>query len=157
MSSTFMTYYDKIWKRKTKQYSTNKRETKYLQWVYTYQESFREVIIDNLHSNSFLMLCILEAKLLWFIILLPYRRNKLELNIFLFLKWAYSKVDDVSVRKFRSKYPEIMVGLIPLDRVNLAILLCLSHIRTASSSLRSLEIWQRRHSIFLYLPKLSLI
>ena len=30
--------------------------------INTYQESFREVIIDNLHSNSFLMLYNFETK-----------------------------------------------------------------------------------------------
>ena len=59
-------------------------------------------------------------------ILFPYHRSKFELNIFLCFKWAYSKVDGVSVRKLRIKYRESMVGIVPLDRVNLAILLWLS-------------------------------
>jgi hypothetical protein len=42
---SFMTYYDRISNRTTYQYSTNKTEKKYVQWVYTYQESWELSLI----------------------------------------------------------------------------------------------------------------
>jgi hypothetical protein len=49
-----MTYYDNISNRTTYQYSMNKTEKKYVQWVYTYQESWELslILIVTIHFTE---------------------------------------------------------------------------------------------------------
>jgi len=64
----------------TYQYYTNRTEKKYLQYVYTYQESFTEVVIGNIHSNSFLLLYNFEAKY-FHVLLFCYHKTTYQIDV----------------------------------------------------------------------------